>query len=239
VSPLEIGLIAVVVAAAGCLQGAVGFGMALVAAPVLVLVDPRLVPGPLIASSLVLCGLIALRDRAHADLATVRFSMLGNVAGAFAGASVLALLDPRGFALLFGSLVLVGVGLSAVGLHVAVNRGTALGAGLLGGFMSATSSIGGPPMALVYQHAGADRFRGTLGVYFVVSNCVSLTALAWVGRFGAEEIGLALYLIPSQIAGFALSFPAKRLLGGSSIRPIILALSAVAALSVLGRVLLG
>jgi uncharacterized membrane protein YfcA len=213
--------------------------MALVAAPILVLIDARLVPGPLTASSFVLCSLLALRDRAHADLDRVRFSMLGNVAGAFAGAFVLTLLDPRGFAVLFGLLVLLGVGLSATGLHVAVTRRTALGAGVLGGFMSATSSIGGPPVALVYQHAGADRFRGTLSTYFVVSSLVSLGALSVAGRFGAEELQLALYLIPAQVVGFALSSWAKRWIGGASIRPFVLGLSGLAAIVVLGRVVLG
>lgn len=236
-SSVEIAAVVFVVALAGCLQGSIGFGMALIAAPILVLIDPRFVPGPLVSSSLVLCTLIALRDRAHVDFETVRFSMSGNAVGAFAGASVLALLDPRGFALLFGILVLLGVGLSAAGFQVAVNRGTALGAGTLGGFMSATSSIGGPPMALVYQHEAADRFRGTLGIYFVFSNCVTLAALYWVGRFGAQELELALYLIPPQIMGFALSFPAKRLLGSASIRPFILGLSALAGSVVLARVL--
>jgi uncharacterized membrane protein YfcA len=238
VSPLEVCAIVVVVTAAACLQGAVGFGMALVAAPILVLIDARLVPGPLTASSLVLCSLLSLRDGVHADLEKVRFSMLGNPVGACAGAFVLTLLDPSGFAVLFGLLVLLGVGLSAAGLRVVVTRGTALGAGLLGGFMGTTSSIGGPPMALVYQHTGAEQFRGTLSLYFVVSCSVSLVALSVAGRFGAEELGLALYLVPAQVAGFALSFALRRWIEGSSIRPFVLGLSALAGAVVLGRALL-
>ena len=109
-SPLEIAAVFAVVAAAACIQGAIGFGMALIAAPLLVLIEPALVPGPLISSSLVLVSLIALRDRAHVDFRTVRFSMAGNIVGAFTGASVLALLDPRGFAVLLGLLVLLGWG---------------------------------------------------------------------------------------------------------------------------------
>lgn len=237
-APLELAAVFAVVTAAGCIQGALGFGMALIAAPILVLIEPALVPGPLIASSLVLVSLIALRDRAHADFGTVRFSMAGNVVGAFTGASVLALLDPQGFAVLFGLLVLLGVGLSVAGIQVAVTRGSALGAGLLGGFMSATSSIGGPPMALVYQHEDPARFRGTLSAYFIVSNILSLIALTWVGELGAEKLSLALYLIPGQIVGFLLSSFAARALGRASIRPFILGLSALAGAGVLARVLL-
>lgn len=237
-SPLEIAALFTVVTVAACLQGAIGFGMALISAPLLVLIEPALVPGPLIASSLVLVSLTALRDRAHADLRTVRFSMMGNVVGAFCGASVVAILDPRGFSVLFGLLVLLGVGLSAAGLRVALSRGAALGAGLLGGFMSATSAIGGPPMALIYQHEGADRFRGTLAVYFIVSCSMSLIALGWFGEFGLEELSLSLYLIPAQITGFLLSFALGPVLAGASIRPFILGLSALAGLGVLVRVVM-
>ena len=73
-SPLEIAAVFSVVTAAACIQGAIGFGMALIAAPLLVLIEPDPVPGPLISSSLVLVSLIALRDRAHVDFRTVRFS---------------------------------------------------------------------------------------------------------------------------------------------------------------------
>ena len=237
-SPLEVTAVFAVVTAAACIQGAIGFGMALIAAPLLVLIEPALVPGPLISSSLVLVSLIALRDRAHVDFRTVRFSMAGNVVGAFMGASVLALLDPRGFAVLFGLLVLLGVGLSVAGLRVALNRGSALGAGLLGGFMSATSSIGGPPMALVYQHEDRDRFRGTLAAYFIVSCGASLAALTWVGEFGLGKLALALYLVPAQVSGFLLSFFAARVLARASIRPFILGLSGLAGVGVLARVIL-
>jgi uncharacterized membrane protein YfcA len=235
----EVFVIVAVVTAAACIQGSIGFGMALIAAPILVLIDPAFVPGPLIASSLVLVTCIAIRDRAHADFTTVRFSMMGNAVGASSGAFVVALLDPEGFGMLFGALVLLGVGLSAAGFHVRVNRGTALGAGLLGGFMSATSSIGGPPMALVYQHEESASFRGTLSVYFIFSNVVSLVALTLVGAFGREQLDLVAMLVPGQLVGFALSFPMTKVLKGASIRPFILGLSTLAALVLIVRVALG
>lgn len=236
---LEIAFVVGVVTVAACLQGSIGFGMALVAAPILVLVDPAFVPGPLVASAFVLVSCIAIRDRSHVDFETVRFSMVGNFAGAFSGAFVVAMLDPRGFGILFALLVLLGVGLSAVGLHVRVTRGSALGAGLLGGFMSSTASIGGPPMALVYQHHGAARFRGTLSAYFVFSTVVSVTALAIAGVFGWRELKLAGFLVPGQLLGFALSYPMSRVLSRWSIRPFILGLSALAAVALLARVAFG
>ena len=228
-----------IVTAAACIQGAIGFGMALIAAPILVFIEPALVPGPLVASAFVLVACVAIRDRSHVDFETVRFSMLGNAFGAVAGASVVAMLDPRGFGILFGVLVLFAVGLSTVGVHLALTRKSALAAGLVGGFMSATAAIGGPPMALVYQHAGAERFRGTLSVYFVFSTCITVSALVWAGAFGWDDLRYVAVLVPGQLLGFGLSYPMTRWLDGTSIRPFILGLSALAAVVLLVRVGLG
>ena len=235
-SPLEMAAVVAVITVAGCVQASIGFGMALIAAPVLALIEPALIPGPLIASNLVLVSLMALRDRVHVDFRTTRFSMAGAVLGGLAGAGLVSALDPRGFALLFGLLVLLGVGLSAAGLRLVVNRGSAFGAGLLGGFMSATSAVGGPPMALVYQHEDPDRFRGTLATYFIVSCSISLAALTGFGAFDLHKLSLAAYLIPGQVLGFLLSFVVARFLARASIRPFILGLSTLAAVVVLSRV---
>ena len=108
-SAVEIAVIVCVVTMAACVQGAIGFGMALIASPLLVLIEPRLIPGPLMASGLVMAIGMALRDREHADLRNVRWSILGYAIGAPLGAAVLVTLDPSVFAIVFGVLVLLAV----------------------------------------------------------------------------------------------------------------------------------
>src|SRR3954451_11684240 len=51
-----------VVALTSAVHGAVGFGMNLLAVPVLVVLDPRFVPGPAVAAGLVLSVLVAARE---------------------------------------------------------------------------------------------------------------------------------------------------------------------------------
>ena len=80
-SPLEIAAAAGIVGAGAILQGAVGFGFAVVAAPLLLLIDARLVPGPLVFAALVLVVLMALRDRRGTDLAGVGWILLGRLPG--------------------------------------------------------------------------------------------------------------------------------------------------------------
>ena len=43
-NPMEVALLALVVLLAACLQASIGFGMGMLAAPFIALVDPRLLP---------------------------------------------------------------------------------------------------------------------------------------------------------------------------------------------------
>ncbi|MFQ5479076.1 MAG: sulfite exporter TauE/SafE family protein [Candidatus Binatia bacterium] len=228
-------LASLVVAFAACVQGSIGFGSALIAAPLLVLIDPALVPGPLIASGLVLTALLSLRERREVDAGGVARLLVGSVAGTVAAAVLLRRLSDAGFSVVFALLVLLAVALSALGIRVRPTTINITLAGLLSGFMGTTSSIGGPPAALMYQHMPGARLRGTLAVYFLVSSSLALVALAWVGRFGAREASFALVLLPGAVGGYLISGYTTGLLDGGYTRPVVLVLSAAAGISLLLR----
>lgn len=217
------------------LQGAVGFGLALVAAPILFMVDPRLVPGPLTFAAMALILLTAWRDRQSIDFRGFGWGLLGRLPGTMLGASILAVLSPERLAVPLGALVLLAVGISASGVHVAPSPRTLFGAGFLSGFMGTTSSIGGPPLAMIYQHAPGREMRGTLSSYFLVGTLMSLVAIGAVGRFGAAELGWGLVLIPGAIAGFALSNRITPWVDRGYTRPAVLLVSAVAGIGILVR----
>jgi len=238
--PAEPGAIALAIASTAVLvgsvvQGAVGFGMALVAAPILFLIDPRLVPGPMIFASLVLTLLTAYRDRDAIDRSGLGWGALGRVPGTLLGAALLAVLPPARLAAPLAGLVLLGVVLSASGLHVRLSRRTFLGAGLLSGFMGTASSIGGPPIALLYQHAPGSRLRGTLSAFFVIGGVMSLAAIAAVGRFGAAELAWGLCLVPGTVIGYAISNHVTPWLDRGFTRPAVLCVATAAGIGVLVR----
>jgi len=243
VIPAGPGAFALVAAGAAVLlgsvvQGAVGFGLALVAAPILFLIDPRLVPGPMIFASMVLTVLVAIRDRHDVDVPGIGWGLVGRLPGTLLGAAMLALLTPEQLAGPFGALVLLGVVLSASGLRVALNPRTFMAAGLLSGFMGTASSIGGPPIAMLYQHAPGSRLRGTLSAYFTIGGVMSLAAIAFVGRFGASELFWGACLAPGAAIGFAISSPLSRRLDAGFTRHAVLSVAAMAGLSVIVRQLL-
>ncbi len=112
------------------------------------------------------------------------------------------------------------------------------GAGAASGFMATAAGLGGPPVALVYQRESGLRLRGTLAAYFIVGSMLSLVALALVGRFGADELRLSVFLVPGTALGYFMSRPAAAYLDAGRTRAAVLTVSALTALSVIVTVLL-
>jgi len=217
------------------LQVAVGFGYALVVAPTLLLIDPRLVPGPVIFAALFLTSLSAYRDRHAIDFRGLGWGIAGRLPGTLLGAALLAILPPERLAAPLGALVLLAVVISASGVRIEPTPRTLVGAGLLSGFMGTTSSIGGPPIAMVYQHAPGDRLRGTLGGYFVIGAVMSLIAVAAVGRFGAAELRWGAVFVPGILLGFALSSRLTPWVDRGYTRPAVLIIAGAAGIAVIAQ----
>jgi len=118
---------------------------------------------------------------------------------------VLRVVAPERIGLFVGIAVLAGVAITASGLHVPPRPASLLGAGTLAGFFGTTTSVGGPPMAIVYQREPGPQIRGTLSAFFVVGVIVSLIGLHFVGRYGAPEWRFSLLMAPAAAVGFFLS----------------------------------
>jgi uncharacterized membrane protein YfcA len=131
--------------------------------------------------------------------------------------------------------VFVGVGLSVSGLRLRPRPGVLLGAGLVSGFMGTLSAIGGPPIALVYQHETGQRLRGTLAGYFTVGGVTSLVGLWWVGAVGAPELGASAVLLPGIVVGFVISGWIAPIVDRGYTRIAVLGTSTGAALLLLAR----
>jgi len=225
--------VTVAIAAGSALQGAVGFGGNLLAAPLLVLVDPDFVPAPALIGALALNALMAWRESGHRNLGEVTWALAGRVPGTVLGVVAVALVPAEQVELYFGLLLLVGIGLAATRWHPRPTPGTLVTAGAASGFMATTVAVGGPPIALVYQRATGPVIRSTLAAYFVVGIAFSLLALAVGGQVDIRDVRLGLALLPGTVAGFACSRPLARRLDQGWTRPAVLVLSAVSAIVVL------
>lgn len=234
-SGTEVLLAALIVAVGATVQGTIGFGMALVSAPLLLLVDPRLVPGPITVTAIALNLLMLTRDHGHADLSGLRWAVAGLVPGTVLAALALAALSDGALAVLAATIVLVGVAVSAGGPTVAVRGRNLTLAGILSGFMSTTAGIGGPPIAMLYQRAGGPALRATLARFFLAAAAFSVVALVPAGRLGRGDVVAGALMVPGVVGGYILARGLRDRFDGNHVRAAILMVSGASALVVLIR----
>ncbi|CAN5154483.1 sulfite exporter TauE/SafE family protein [soil metagenome] len=233
-SAVELVLASVAMGLGACVQSAVGFGSTLLAAPVLVLIDPGFVPGPVALVSLALNLLVIRRERGGYDN-LIGYAVVGLVPGTLLAGVTVASLSNRGISIGTAAAVLAAVAVTALGTDLHPTPSTLVGAGVVSGFVGTVSGIGGPPLALVYQRASGPVVRSTLARFFFAGGLMTVAALVVINRIGVDAVGYAAALLPGTLNGFAGSAALARHLDRRTARPAVLALSVVAALAVLAR----
>jgi uncharacterized membrane protein YfcA len=236
-SELEWAVALVVVAMGAVIQGSIGFGLNLVAAPVIVLMEPSMVPGPLLVTAFAMTAFVAIRERAALDLRGLGWALAGRVPGVVLGTWAVTVLSQRALEVGLGAIVLAATVASVVGVRVVRRPETELVAGALSGFTGTTTSIGGPPMGLLYQHDGAALSRANISWFLLFGVGLSIALLAVADEFHTDDLGRGGALVPAVLTGFLVSRRLTPALDRGYSRPAVLVASAVGAVLVLGRAL--
>jgi len=221
-------LASAVVALGSIAQGSVGFGVGVLGAPLLLLIEPRLVPGPLLLTAFFLIVALTWREWRGIRFGDLGWALAGRVAGTVVAVVFLGGIPAGRLDAVLGVVVIAAVALSAIGLEVRLSTASALGAGALSGFFGTVAAVGGPPMGLLYQREKGSVVRGTLSAFFVVGTVISLAGLVAAGRFGAAELRLTPVLLPGALVGYLLSGRLAPVLDRGWLRPAILAISVIA-----------
>lgn len=217
------------------MQASLGFGSALLAAPLLSLIHPAFAPGPILAANVLLTALVARREWSAVDFVSLKFILTGRVVGNSIAAVMLLQLNQTFFDGLFGVLVLLAVALSVSKPEFPRGPRVLTIAGFASGIMGTLSSIGGPPVAMAYPHDDAPRFRATLSAHFIFGGTLSLIAVGAAGRYGQMEWALTALLIPAVFVGFWFSRFGLHRVNAARLRTALLTLSTFAAFGVLFR----
>lgn len=232
---LQIILANLALIAGACLQGVAGYGIGTLSAPLVFLISPLFLPGPMIINAVLLNVLMLVRNRASLSFRPVRYAIGGNVVGTVLAGLTLLVLSARGFDLAFGGLILLAVGLSVAGLKPALNERNSLIAGGASGYMGTITAVGGPPMGLIYQNEAGPRVRANLAAFFLFASLASILVLLPTGFLGLRELKLVAVSFPGVLIGFWLSgFLVNRLPFGA-MRPIILGIAALAGVAAIVR----
>jgi uncharacterized protein len=226
------------VVAGALVQSGAGFGLGLVAGPVVTLLDPSLMPGSMIVVSVVLPLLTLSREVPHTDWRGFRWAFAGRVVGTGAGVWVVSHLSQQALGVAVGIMVLVATGLTVRAVRIRRTPTTLVAAGMVGGVSGTATSIGGPPVALVYQQAEGPQMRATLAVFFLCGGLLSLAFLAVAGELSGRQVLVGAELSPCVLIGFGLSAPLRGYLDRGRTRAAVVTVAAVSALVLIGRNLL-
>ncbi|WLI73223.1 sulfite exporter TauE/SafE family protein [Halomonas alkalicola] len=203
-------------------QRSTGFGLAVGGAPLLLLLEPRLVP-----VVLVLFGFtVALTTLRHywrevqpGEIAT---ALVGRIPGNALGLWLLLAAPMAVLEKLIAGSVLFAVAVTLFRFRLPVNRATLFGAGVFSGIFGTIAALSGPPLVLLLHGFSPDRLRGTLSAFFVVTALMTLVTLGLGGLLRAWHFGVALTFAPGVLAGSWLAGRVahrldRRLLQGASL----------------------
>lgn len=220
-------------------QAWVGIGFGLLAAPLLYLIDPAYVPGPVLILGWLLSVVVVFKQRHSLNFRRVLPGIVARLPGSWCGALLLVSIASWQLSLFFGSALLLAVWLSLRRYSLPLNGVNLTVAGFLSGVLGTATSVGGPPIALLYQHEARLTARNEIAAFFLVGTPLSLSMLWWQG--GASVLGLSLIvkMLPGVIIGFWLSRHLERVVNVESARPAILLVSAISAIVVLIQGILG
>lgn len=188
--------------AGALVHGTLGFGMALVAVPVLAFVMPERLPQVMLVLAMPAILWLVWFEREHVRMRSVRWVLLGRLLGVVPGALLVAALPTRSLQVLFGVATLVAVGLiSLPGFVASITHASQVAAGTVSGVMATAASMGGPPIALLYSRQTGAELRATLASVFLIGNTMSIAALALSGRFTAADGLVAAILVGPMMLG--------------------------------------
>jgi uncharacterized membrane protein YfcA len=205
----------------------------LVSAPALALIDVTFIPGPLLLVGVAVTLTVFLRERGAVDWKGMKWAIFGRVIGTIAGGWAVVAFSKDAVIVLVAVLVLAGVLMTSIGWKIKTNRITLSTAGLVSGVMGTLTSVGGPPMALVYQRETAQKLRATLAGFFLVGATFSLLTLAVSGGMSQHDFVLGALMLPGYLIGMIANRWTSKFLDKGYSRVAVLSFSALSSIVLL------
>lgn len=211
--------------AAGCfVQSTVGFGMAIVAAPIIYFFEPKFVPGVITLVGFFLALINMWQYRQMLSFKGLTAAFVGRVPGTIVAGVLLLYITSESLALVLGIGVLLAVVISLTKVRIRPTPKALFWAGFASGVMGTSTSIGGPPMALVLQHAEAGKLRANLAGYFAFSCLLSLIALSATGHFSWWHFKYGMMLLPAPLITTWFAYRVQHLIKAEWLRYALLVL---------------
>jgi uncharacterized membrane protein YfcA len=229
---LVVGLAAVLGA---FVQAVVGLGMGLVAAPVVGLLAPALVPALPLWLALLISGLMLAGERAHVDWRALAWALPGRVPGTVVGAWLVSRFSEEQIGIALALMTLLAVGIAVRAARIPVTPTTLVSAGFGAGVTGTATSIGGPAIALLFQREAPEVMRSTLAVFFFAGVLLSLAGLGLSGSIGRDSWHVGLVLAPGVVVGMLVGRAVRDRIPRDAFRAGVLVVCTASALTLLVR----
>jgi uncharacterized membrane protein YfcA len=218
---------------AATVNGAIGYGFSSLTVPVALLFFPNKVLSPaLVLVELAINTWVVVLNRG--SLAAVRKRatpiLMGLVPGILIGSFLLKGTNPG--VLKFGTytILLPIILMQAAGFRRPIRSehlaGLPLGLGV--GTLYATTTISGPPLAMMFNNQGLDKeeFRAALGTVRVVETTLTAIAYGFLGLFSSASVHLVAPIAPAVLLGLPLGWLLIRYMPTETFRRICMSFDA-------------
>ncbi len=202
---LEVIFIALLLFVSSAVQGVLGFGFAVIASPIIVQINPNLVPQLLALLGLPIALRVFFREKEGVDLSKVKPLIVGRLVGGPIGLLLLLNLSEKYLSIAVGVIVLVaGLG-SFFGWVINRSNLNSFLAGTFSGIFGMVAAVGGPPVALLYRNTKSEQFRPSLNSVFSIGILITLSLLLLSGNLFMDHLLLFVLFLPFVLVGVRVS----------------------------------
>jgi len=220
-------VIAATLAVAAGIQVTMGFGFALVAIPIVAVVDdPKVAVVLITAVGVPMTLWNTCRWRRHLRVREMLTVAVASLVGMPLGAFVLTRAPDRALTLTIGVVVLVLTAWLWRGLRLPPGPRTEVSAGVVSGALATSTGTNGPPLVIAFQATGMERepFRATLAGCFLVQGLVAL-CIFWANDLVTNDVGRAFVVgMPAVVVGTIVGERLTARLHGRAFRAAVLGL---------------
>ena len=202
---LEVIFIALLLFVSSAVQGVLGFGFAVIASPIIVQINPNLVPQLLALLGLPIALRVFFREKDGAALEKVKPLIIGRLVGGPIGLLLLLNLSEKYLSIAVGVIVLIGGLGSFFGWVINRNNLNSFFAGTFSGIFGMVAAVGGPPVALLYRNTKSQEFRPSLNIVFSIGILITLSLLVLSGNLFTDHLLLFVLFLPFVLVGVRVS----------------------------------
>lgn len=201
----------VITLGAAIVNGALGYGFSSITVPLALLfltnrvLNPALVPIEVVLNAYVLWVNRSAIPRVRARVLPI---VIGLAPGVLVGTRLVSEIHPEWMKFGTFAVLLPLILLQAAGVRRAIKAERAVGLAFGGGvgLLYATTTISGPPLAVLLNNQGLAKsdFRAGMGLIRLAESSLTAIAYAYAGLYTAESLALVPAIVPGLVVGVPL-----------------------------------